>query len=215
MPTLVNFGDSWAWGSELSDREKTYSKIVSRGLNIDCLDYSVPSSSVPGLCLQFRRFIDQHYQPDQDYIALFFITSRDRQLLEINGDLHEGSISDNRYLPYYSRYYGEQIGYQVMNTAILSLQAMCRYYGIMDTYIAGWQVPKFWPEVDLSSVYDRGQTTAMKLFTGDDSEEVNELVHRHPEMWSGYHPSELAHSIVAEHLGKWIYRLYKERKQSV
>jgi len=77
--TLVGFGDSWAHGSGLNvTSEKTYLQLAAEQLNVNFINYAETSSSIPHLVEQLNNFISTEYNVKKNYIAVFFVTARER-----------------------------------------------------------------------------------------------------------------------------------------
>ena len=200
---LLNFGDSWAHGADAGFLNR-YANQMAEKLNRPVLDYSQPSTSAPRLILQLQTFLQTEYNPQVHYIALFFITAQERQLLFRNNgeprDLHVQGDSD-----YYGKYYTTRLGNFTLNTTIITLQAMWRKYNIQDHYMLGWQYPILWPEVDTGKFYNSGQTNALDLILGTDTKsKLHEVDALHPGFING-HPSIDGHQIITN---KWLVEIY-------
>jgi hypothetical protein len=202
---LVNFGDSWAHGCGTRVRpfNLQYSAQLSSTTNRSLLDLSQPSTSAGHMVLQFRRFIQEYYQPGHDYLALFFITAQERQLtFDHNGAVQEIHPNGPSWKQYYQTVYTDQLGEFLLNTIILTLQTMARYYQIDDRYLLGWQQPTLWPEIDCNKFYNQAQTTVMSLLGSTNivdcrNNEPNFILH-------DGHPSVAGHTVIAQTLYPWI-----------
>jgi hypothetical protein len=203
---LVNFGDSWAHGPGGMPHvdNHCYAMQLSRLTNRQFVDLSKPSTSAAHMVVQFQRFIKEYYQPDQDYVAIFFITAQERKLaFDDAGGVRELHPENPDSWAYYKHVYTDHLGEFELNTIILTLQAMSRYYNIDDRYLLGWQEPKLWPEVDISRFYRQGQTNAMQLLGGDKivncaySGNINFIP-------NDGHPSVDGHTQIAQALHTWI-----------
>jgi hypothetical protein len=204
---LVNFGDSWAnvpGGPHINN--PCYAAQLSRMTDRRFVDMSQPSTSVSHIVLQFRQFIQDLYQPDHDYLAVFFVTAKERQLaFDDNGCPRELHPNHPESRTYYQDIYTDQLGEFVTNTTILTLQSMAIHYNIDDRYLLGWQQVSLWPEVDQDRFYDQAQTTAMGLLGGDNITECagNNNLNFIP---GDGHPSILGHTQIAQALHQWIQR---------
>jgi hypothetical protein len=206
-PTLLNFGDSWAWGwqSDQGQAINRYSIQVASALDAELLDFSRPGTSCANMILQFKKFVSTRYRKDQSYKALFFITAQERQLFfQENG--HQKELWPQNDKIFYSDYYNEHLGNFTLNTSIMTLQALCSHYNIDDYYLLGWQMPLLWPEVNTTKFYNQGRTTALSLFTGDTTPQLTQCS---PEqlryfMLNDLHPSDLGHTRIAEVLVDWM-----------
>lgn len=203
---LVNFGDSWAHGPGGMPHvdNHCYAMQLSRLTNRQFVDLSKPSTSAAHMVVQFQQFIKEYYQPDQDYVAIFFITAQERKLaFDDAGAVRELHPENPDSWAYYKHVYTDHLGEFELNTIILTLQAMSQYYNIDDRYLLGWQQPKLWPEVDISRFYGQGQTNAMRLLGGDKitdcaySGNINFIP-------NDGHPSVDGHTQIAQTLHTWI-----------
>ena len=203
---LVNFGDSWAHGDGhlVRNHDLQYSQLLAGALGRELIDLSVPSTSISHLVLQFRQFVQDHYEPGRDYLALFFVTAQQRQLaFSDTGRALEINPNHAKYQTYYETVYTEQLGTFTSNTALMTLGALCRYYGITDRYILGWQPLTLWPEHDRSRFYGFGQTTAMHLLGEDNIVQCANT--RNPNFIQGDgHPSVKGHALLAALLRQWL-----------
>jgi hypothetical protein len=158
------------------------------------------------MILQFRQFIQDLYQPDHDYLAVFFITAKERQLAFDSQDRpQEVHPQDPLYKQYYKTMYTDQLGEFVTNTTIVTLQSLSAHYNIDDRYLLGWQPISLWPEVDQDRFYDQAQTTVMGLLGGNNILECAENDNPNFIPQDG-HPSVLGHTQIAQALHQWIQR---------
>ena len=203
---LVNFGDSWAFGPGYMTHSENYSYTaqLSRLTDRQFVDLSQPSTSATHMVVQFQRFIKEYYQPNQDYLAIFFITAQERKLaFDDAGGVRELHPENPDSWAYYKYIYTDHLGEFELNTIILTLQAMSQYYNIDDRYLLGWQQPELWPEVDLDRFYGQGRTNAMQLLGGDkitdcaSSGNINFIP-------NDGHPSASGHTQIARALHTWI-----------
>ena len=196
---LLNFGDSWAHAADAGVLNG-YSRLVATTLGCDYLDFSVPSTSIPGLLLQFRKFVDTAYNKDQDYTALFFVTAKERQLL-FDTNLQPVETWPQRDEEYYTRWYNDPHGEFVANTTILSLQAMCRHYNIRCHFMLGWQCLTLWPEVDRVQFHANGDRCIAQEFGGTGDNPLQDLVNQHHAqylIYKNWHPSIEGHKLIAD-----------------
>ena len=202
---LVNFGDSWARGEGGTEREKyNYAQQLSLLTNRQLIDLSMPSASISHLVLQFQRFIQEHYQTGNDYLAVFFITAQERQLVfDLQGRPQEVHPGNTVYQKYYQTMYTDQLGSFTLNTILMTLQALSKYYGIDDRYLLGWQRPILWTEVDLTCFYRRAQITAMELLGNTNIIECGQNGNLNFIPGDG-HPSVAGHTHIAQTVYQWI-----------
>lgn len=202
---LLNFGDSWAHGpGDAHIENPCYAAQLSRLTNRQFVDFSQPSTSAARMVVQFQQFIKEYYQPDQDYVAIFFITAQERKLVfDPTGRAKELHPEAPDSWAYYKHVYTDPLGEFELNTIILTLQAMSRYYNIDDRYLLGWQQPKLWPEVDISRFYRQGQINAMQLLGGD---KIIDCAYSGNNNFipNDGHPSVLGHTQIAQALHTWI-----------
>lgn len=196
---LLNFGDSWAHAAD-AGQQIGYSRLVANDLGYDYLDFSVPSSSIPGLLLQFRKFLENAYHNEQKYTALFFITAKERQLLfDSNGNPNE--IWPQSFEEYYLKWYNDPHGEFVANSVLLSLQEICKQYGIQWHFILGWQLLNLWPEVDRRKIHARGNRCIAQEFGGTGDTPLQDLINNHHEqylIYKNWHPSAKGHRLIAD-----------------
>lgn len=206
---LLNFGDSWANGPGGPQVENPcYAAQLSRMTDRQFVDFSKPSTSASHMVLQFRQFVQDFYQPDHDYLAVFFVTAKERQLaFDDTGCPRELHPNHPECRSYYQDIYTDQLGEFVTNTTIVTLQSLAIHYNIDDLYLLGWQQVSLWPEVDIDRFYDQAQTTAMSLLGCDNILECAE--NDNPNFIPGDgHPSVLGHTQISKALCHWIQQSY-------
>ena len=196
---LINFGDSWAHAAD-AGIENSYSRLVAKDLNYDYADFSVPSTSIPALVLQFKNFVNSEYKQNQDYLALFFVTAKERQLLfDDNGTPTETWPQKDQ--EYYKKYYSNAQGDFVANSTILCLQAMCKHYRIKSYFICGWQCLTLWLEIDKSQFYANGNRCIAQEFGGVGDKPLQDLINCHHKqylIYKNWHPSIEGHRLIAD-----------------
>jgi hypothetical protein len=198
---LINFGDSWAHGADAdARRQSSYSNLVARDLGYDYVDFSVPSTSIPGLLCQFRNFLNSEYKQNQTYLALFFVTAKERQLLFTDTGRTKETWPQNDQ-EYYKKYYSDAQGDFVANSTILCLQTMCKHYNIKSYFICGWQCLNLWPEIDKSQFYANGNRCIAQEFGGVGDTPLQDLINRgHKQylIYKNWHPSIEGHQFIAD-----------------
>jgi len=226
---LLNFGDSWAAGHNNKlipfAKDEIYSGQLAIKLGYNLLDFSCGSTSAHHMILEFQKFIKHHYDKDHEYIAIFFITAQERQISWMPHDNPiEVSPNQEEWKEYYQNFYTDTLGEFNLNTTILSLQTMCKHYGINDRYILGWQYPRMWSEVDLTRFYKNGKENCFDLLVGKTLGKTNNVDPsvKYPVVrWmlqqigsknknfndNDGHPSVQGHTMIAEELYLWINRL--------
>ena len=215
---LLNFGDSWAAGQAIDGlypQEKIYAGILANKLNSELIDFSQGSSSVHHMLFQLRKFLENDYQKDHTYSAIFFITALERQIaLDERGKAIEMHPQNDRDKMYYRLTYTHQLGEWHLNNTLYVLQNLCNKYHIRDTYLLGWQHPTLVPEIDKSRFYKNAKENAMGILgaNGKSGELVpgtignlTQISYTNDNFISGDgHPSELGHEKIAEELYNWI-----------
>lgn len=202
---LINFGDSWAHGeASVRDFDLYYAAQLSALTARKLIDLSQPSTSVSHMILQFQRFIQEYYQPGNDYLAIFFITAQERQLaFDTNGIPQEIHPSKLQYCSYYKSVYTDHLGKFILNTSILSLQAMSKHYQIDDRYLLGWQQPTLWPEINVDRFYRNAETNAITLLGAHQIENLGR--DNNPNfIENNGHPSAKGHTKIAQALNQWL-----------
>ena len=215
---LLIFGDSWPHGDELQDHEKAYGKLLAQQLGIHSVkNYSTPGTGLSHMILQLRTALKENQSIGSNKIAVFFLSGQERFMCYHNNQiLHltstgprinpENDAADIQQLNnlYYKYFYTDQMRDFFMNTNVIALQAICRRHGIQDYYIAGWQQFDFWPEVDVSKIYDEGRTSCGDLLNMEFRDGYG-VVHYNPYISPNQsHPNQLGHQIIADTLFEWI-----------
>lgn len=203
---LLTFGDSWTYGGDLDNKNQKYGSVAAELLNYQYEDFSQPSTGVPHLLLQFRNFVNQHQlwpHPDStdQYHAVFFVSARERGLaFDANNSAVEMIPTDEMYQSYFAEIYSDPLGVFNLNNSLLSLQSLCRLYGIKDYYMFGWQTCDLWPEIDRSRFYDRGRSNILNCFAGDRHSTLYDLtVNPNPYMiFNNGHPNSTGHKKIAD-----------------
>ena len=200
---LLNFGDSWAHGAD-AGYEKRYATLMAQKLNMTLIDYSIPSTSAPRMVVELQQFLQNSYNPNNFYTALFFITAQERQLLFTeNGTPRDLTINNDA--EYYKKFYTSRLGNYTLNTTIITLQVLCQKYNIKDYYLLGWLKPTLWAEVDIGRFYNNGRTNALNVIL-QDSSNINFYgvdLTDHPGFING-HPSIIGHQRISDEWLAWI-----------
>jgi hypothetical protein len=216
MDYLVNFGDSWAAGDFLKKpKQRAYSTILSKQFKVPMLDFSVGSTSIQHLLIQFQDFMDTRYYPERRYHALFFLTARARTFLyEDNTDkiIHCSPQTAGTGRPQedaYYKTYNNSLGNFNLNVAVLALQRLCSLYNINDYYMFGWETAPLWKSVDSSKFYANGEWAITKEFYPEhEYKSLQNLIdEKNPYIWTaehGGHPTDLGHEKIANAIGPMI-----------
>lgn len=213
---LLSFGDSWAYGCELSDASReqdNYTGQLGRLIGVDhTVNFSEPGSSISHLQIQLRRAIDSCFSDSSwtEVTAVFFLTGQQRFLMfdpqgEFVGLAPTGAVirpgqrqqrvqldSINDF--YYQNIQSHRADVINLNTNLLALQSICKYYNIKDYYISGWEKLSLWPEVNRSRIYAQGQSHCAELL------QLNNMRHDQNTVPNGLHPSAQGHALIAQAL---------------
>jgi hypothetical protein len=196
---VINFGDSWAHGSDPQNR---YAKYVADELGCSLLDYSRPSTSMHDMVLQLQNFLGVDYQRDNQYVALFFVTAVERiMLFDQNQRPYTMSPLQGGDEDFYRTYYNDRLGEFLANTSLITIQTMCESVcNIQDIYMLGWQTPNLWPEVDRSKFLNQARSSVAEMFGGTRDKPLWNLVHvKSPYVLENDgHPSAAGHSFIAD-----------------
>lgn len=196
---ILNFGDSWAHARD-AGTEHGYANVVAGRLNCELQDYSIPSTSIPRMILQFQKFLDQKYTTDCEYIALFFVTAVERLTL-FDQQQQPYDIWPQSFEDFYTKWYSDQYGEFVANTSLITLQTMCKSRGIQDVYIPGWQTPKLWPDVDRNKFLYGAVRCIAQEFGGQGQQPLYDLINRRDSTYliqDNWHPNQNGHQFIAE-----------------
>jgi lysophospholipase L1-like esterase len=210
---LTTFGDSWTVGADLDHPVKeNYGAILAQKLDFKHEDFSQNSTGVPHLLIQFRSFIEKnhlelHADSTEQYHAVFFISAMERGIyFDQDGIPKEMIPSNDKFRNYYNDLYTDHLGTFNVNNTLLSLQNLCRLYGIKDYYMFGWQTVTLWPEIDRLRFYDRGRSNILNMFAGDYHSTIYDLIlNPNPYMiLNNGHPNAAGHQKIADMLAVLI-----------
>jgi hypothetical protein len=207
QPVLLGFGDSWSWGAGLESNEKPYIQLLAEKFQVPYYNFAVGSSSIPHLILQFQKFIDSVYFPQNNYHAVFFLTAKERTFVyDQDKTVRHISAGDQHY---YHRYYNNELGDFNLNITILALQRLCSLYNIKDYYVQGWQINSLWTTVNHTKFWDQGRSAITKLFHNDPGHieliKLLDMDGKNPNFGEiDRHPNQLGHAKIAEALAEWI-----------
>jgi hypothetical protein len=213
---LFCFGDSWPAGSELANGGKTFGEILAGSLGDGFANFSQAATSISHLPLQLRRALDQHCITDQDR-AVFFLTGASRDLYwqdQREMELHPQRAlipgdKINRF--WYKRIHSPELETYRTNTTLMTLHHMCRYHGLRDYYVWGWDRVDLWPELDRSRFCE---FSAAEIILEDhrnfDEEDLFRKFRNTPNPFifpNKHHPNQHGHRVIAEMLYSWIVSL--------
>jgi hypothetical protein len=222
MKRFFTFGDSWSYGAELQRHEKTFGELISQQLGIRWHDFSVASTSIPHLILQLNRAKEYCDIRDHDWqfsgtTALFFLTSPHRDLVWRDGrdkELHKVPVYLNPShesdidIRWYTEWHTPELATYRVNTTLMALHHLCRYHGIDDRYVWGWDRVELCPEVDRGRFWDFGASTILDLFDDVDHRgSITTYSNTHPNryVWpNSGHPNQQGHQRIATALTPWL-----------
>ena len=226
---LLVFGDSWAYGAELDPDEReqdNFAGQLGKMLGVSSVHNCAESgSSITHMHPQFQNALTRmSYDPADTYTAVFFLTGQSRHLFfdvdkefaflnprgpSVRPCQHSKQDLFFEINDYYYKYIqSDQADVLSVNTNLLALQARCKYHGIDDYYISGWETLDLWPEVDSGKVWKQGQSHCAELFgvtkNGADilDFERNQYIRPH-----GTHPTQQGHKLIAQTLYNFIKQL--------
>jgi hypothetical protein len=207
--TLIGFGDSWAHGSGLDfTSEKPYLQLAAEQLDADFINCAETSSSIPHLVSQFNNFISTKYNAKKNYIAVFFVTARERTFF-VDTDrkkiIHSSTCKTDfvEQEQCYYQHYTDQYQDFVVNTAVAAIEHLCSVYKIKNCYIPGWQVVDFWPSIDRKKFLFDNQHPVTKLF--GQTTNFTDLMNSNCQFldYTG-HPNQQGHQVIADALANHI-----------
>lgn len=215
---LLNFGDSWAFGCELADPVKqNYCYYLGQQLEFDEVrNFSMPSSSIGHMVWQFRTFLDTK-RDDEQYLASFFLTAKERFLLDISLDdklpftlsprgagehtIRRTQLAADHINGFWYRYcHNDVMDIIRTNTELLALQQLCQHYKINYFFLPGWQEFEFWPEINQAHVVPGGCKEILNL-KGAQSGDFIENPYIKPNLG---HPNVEGHRRIAKLIHRWI-----------
>ena len=218
---LLIFGDSWSYGAELGQDRRSIDAFpyqLGRLLNLPVKNYSESGSGLTHLQIQLTTAIDEMVQTSQS-VGVFFLTSKERFLFfdsdgafahcTPTGEVvrpcqqHRRQQFENINDFYWKNIHSIQSDQINLNLNLISLQSRCKYHGIKDFYISGWQNLDLWPEVDTARIYCQGMKTCADLLClvtekGLTFEDNPYIVN------DGTHPNAEGHKIIAQEIYEMI-----------
>lgn len=209
--SLLIFGDSWAYGAELDPElreQQCFGGQLGRLLKVDRVwNFAETGSSISHLHLQLDAALSSiQIFPSVRYTAVFFLTGQQRFLaFDPDNEFYNLIPAGASIRPvqhrhrtlietvndfYYKHIQSDRADRVTLNTNLIALQARCRYHGIQDYYISGWQHLDLWPEVDQTRIYPQH---CIDIFGTGAYFAPNES-----------HPNSNGHRLIAEHLLTFI-----------
>ena len=209
MNRLVVFGDSWPYGVELNQGEKTFGELLHEKLGTDqFVNYSQEGTSIEHLIIQFKNYSSVK-ETATDY-AVFFITNPIRYMINEDGDWNTIRPTGDKTAKtkfYYEHLQSDALDHHRANVTVLALQNMCRTSTkvIKDIYLEGWtNINWNYPGVDQKKFVPK---TALQMFEAEMNKRTKELVKYqnnpfiHPNK---YHPNQKGHQLIADELYEFI-----------
>ena len=212
MPKLLTFGDSWPFGSELREQEKPFGRLLAEMADVPYQNFARYSTSIPHLLLQIHTAREYMGDAIRGSVALFFLTSPNRDLIWSNKypkELHlNPNHPDDKDILYYSQIHTPELSKFRVNSTLLALMKICEHHGIIDRYVWGWDTIGLWPEVDRERFYDHGVSTAFEMFDDLPTQDglwqyCNNKNNLYISPNSG-HPNQLGHRRIADRLYPWL-----------
>ena len=205
MKWLATFGDSWPAGAELKDSNKRYGLLLQPRL--ECDEFwvnAVGGTSNEHMIQQLLEFVELKKDNDEA-IGIFHLTNPARSLYWPSGmswhDIQNNDFFKTTFLHFH------ESDWLRNNIAIMTLQCLCKHYGIQDYYFSGWVRYETWmPGIDTSKIYKQGKETAADWFgaTSYNGEHMLDAGNNQYIKPNLTHPNELGHELIADKLEKWI-----------
>jgi hypothetical protein len=206
---LIGFGDSWAHGSGLDlSKEKTYLQLAAEQLSVNFINCAEASSSIQHLVYQLNDFISTKYDAEKKYIAVFFVTARERTFFvdpDQNKIIHSSPCKTDfvEQERCYYQHYTDQYQDFVINISIAAIEHLCSVYNINHCYIPGWQAVDFWPSIDCKKFLFDNKHPVTKLF--GQTTNFTDLMNSECSLLDHTgHPNQLGHQVIADALVKHI-----------
>lgn len=200
---VISCGCSWANGAELSPDQSPFGKLVANLLNATYIHEAQDAASIAHMVLQLRSGIAKldHSVPT---VALFLLTNPDRDLIwsktrPIGTGHRDNSPPYDKYQPiflnvndplhadWFLENYSPELAEYRTNTSLMTMQSLCRFYGIRDYYAFSWDTVPLWEEVDKSRFYREGKESMLDLEF--QSTRTNHLIK---------HPDQAQHQLMAD-----------------
>lgn len=207
MKWLAAFGDSWPAGAELKIKNARYSELLKTRLGCDELWINAVGGTSNEHMVQQLLDFGKYKDPQSETIAIFHLTNPARSMYwpgNMSWNATEFQKSD--FLKHAFVHFHDN-DWLRNNIAIMSLQCLCKHYGIQDYYFSGWVRYEAWmPGIDTSKIYKKGKETAADWFgaTSNDGEHMLGA-EKNQYIWPNKtHPNALGHELIADKLEKWI-----------
>ena len=205
---LVVFGCSWAVGIGV-EYPDTFGYKLSRKLGSSTYtNMGIQGSSNSRSVLQLLEYIKRTDIELLNSVAVFLITTPARDctiVFKENSpysiqDLHssKSTIESQCYVSYFSSEPNLNFNF---HKNLLSMQSICRAYGIKDYYIDAWSNSNFdLPGVDTSKIFSK---SCIELF---DFQNTRHYLDTYPNRYTRIcgHPSEQGHQLIADTLHEWL-----------
>lgn len=208
MTDLVVFGDSWPYGVELKDNEKTFGELLHEKLGTRKFhNFSQEGTSIDHLVLQAKDFI---LNSKHKSIAIFFITNPIRYMTYDDKKWKTirptGDKSAKTKL-YYEYIQSDELDHHRANVSVLALQNMCKNCAniVQDFYLEGWtNINWSYPGINKEKFLPK---TALEMLEAKLNQRTNELIKNlnNPFIYPNkYHPNQKGHELIADELYDFI-----------
>lgn len=230
---LLTFGDSWPAGARLNDKSLAFPTLISNELGMDLLDLSEPATSIDHAVMAFFKFLENTYDSDNQYTALFCLTDPSRNMAwrpitsvpvrdaiwdhdSTTVELQIGNTFDELSQVYFKNIHSARLELFTYHKNVILLKLLCEKYNIRDFYAHNFYNPEFeFRVVNTDNVYPTTlrqilDCTPYKEFLPiQTSPEKIEQAHKaklmnNKLMLFGGHPSEAGHKRIADVLSDWI-----------
>lgn len=212
MTTLVTFGDSWPQGGELVYPDVPYGELLQQELK--CTEFYNYGTAGTSLEHMIEQLLDFKNKNKQNVVAVFFLTNPARSIYwpqtmswswqsEERKHWSEDALDTIKELFLHFHDYDNIRS----NSAIITLQQICKQLGYNDYYFSGWVRYNNWlPGVDTDKIWKAGEETVADWFGATDHNgehllNVSDNKYIRPNF---AHPNQLGHELIAKKLAKWI-----------
>lgn len=200
---LVTFGDSWAYGTELTASQKPFGYWIAESLGYEFENYALEGTSIEHMIIRLQDYIGRNTQPTT---AIFFISDPRRSLYwEHDNPLNENwqtyrpaGLARPGHQAYFKYIQSDQLDQHESQVFILALQRICEQYNIKDYYLQGWvEIDWHYFGIDKDKIYPHTATQILDIDFPNVTESQYFIPNKH-------HPNELGHKKIAQELLQWI-----------
>jgi len=230
---LLTFGDSWPYGAQIQDKSKRFPVLLADKLGMDLLDLSKNATSIDHVVMAFFNFLENDYNPEVKYTALFCLTDISRALawrpmvsvpprdeLWVNDsttlELQVGNTVDELSQVYFKQLHSPRLEIFVYHKNIVLLKLLCEKYNITDFYAHNFYDPNLEFRIvnrDRISPITLTQLLNTKMYKevipdhlpGEEKARISrDLNDKNLLIQHGGHPSVAGHQVLADKLFEWI-----------